>query len=173
MKYYIRKATDKDLPEILDIIRQGQVFLKKQGSTQWQTDSAPQLVDIKKDIADGEGYVFIYEEKTCGYTSLVSGIDPVYTAISEGQWEKGANEYVSVHRVAISETIRGKGLGKIFMRLMIDKARERGYKDIRIDTHRQNVIMQKIIADAGFKYCGIVEFTFFDGKRSAYQILDK
>lgn len=174
MKYYIRKATVKDLPKILEIIGQGQAFLKDQGLSQWQEDRGPEIADVEKDIADGEGYVFIYEERIAGYTSLVSGIDPVYTAITEGQWKQGdAPNYVSVHRVAVSTAIRGKGLGRIFMGLMIDKARELGYVDIRIDTHSENIIMQKVIKDVGFSYCGIVEFPFFDGKRRAYQILDK
>lgn len=174
MKFYIRKATAKDLPEILEIISQGQAFLKIQGLSQWQGNSAIKVGAIEKDIDDGAGYVFCYGEKIGGYTSLVHGIDPVYTAITEGQWEAdGAHPYVSVHRVSLASSIRGKGLGKIFLAMMVDKAKELSYTDIRIDTHPENVIMQKVIASVGFIYRGVVEFPFFDGKRKAYQILTK
>ena len=174
MTHGIRKATAEDLPEILEIIRQGQSFLKSQGLSQWQEDRGPKSVDIEQDIAKDEGYVFLYEERPCGYTSLVSGVDPVYTAITEGQWETNIGQvYVSVHRVAVSMAIRGKGFGKIFLALIVAEAKKLGYADIRIDTHLENLIMQKVITDTGFIYRGMVEFPFFDGRRKAYQMIDR
>ena len=173
-KYCIRKATINDLSEIWEIIGQGQAFLKSQGLSQWQGNSALKVSDIENDIGKGEGYVFVDGEIIRGYGSLVGGIDPVYTAITEGQWENNGNQaYVSIHRIALGAAIRGKGLGKIFMTMIVDEARNLGYADIRIDTHSGNMIMQKIIDGLGFSYCGMVEFPFFDGRRKAYQMLNK
>lgn len=174
MNYCIRKATAADLSKILEIIGQGQSFLAEQGLSQWQKSGAVSPKSIDEDLRSGEGYVFEYNEKISGYASLVCGIDPVYTAICDGQWGRDSGEpYVSIHRVAVSKAIRGKGFGKIFLNLLVDKAKELGFADIRIDTHPGNKIMQRVITDVGFSYCGIVEFPFFDGERKAYQILNK
>jgi RimJ/RimL family protein N-acetyltransferase len=56
------------------------------------------------------------------------------------------------------------------MRGLIETAEGIGYRDIRIDTHPLNEIMQKVILRAGFIYRGMVEFAIPDGKRRAYQL---
>ena len=72
--------------------------------------------------------------------------------------------------MAIDADFRGKGFAQPFLRGLIETAEGMGYRDIRIDTHPLNAIMQKVILRAGFVYRGMVEFDMPDGKRRAYQL---
>lgn len=42
------------------------------------------------------------------------------------------------------------------------------YDTLRIDTHRDNSVMQRLVQKAGFKYCGIIHCWNGD-ERLAYQ----
>lgn len=171
MKTYIRRAVLEDIEKIMIIIEMGRKFLQQQGLSQWQDGYGPNEEAIRCDILKDEGYVLVYEEQFCGYAAAVSGEDPCYTEIKQGQWDSGYEEYVSLHRVAVDSTIRGRGLGKIFLLELIKQAKELGYSDVRIDTHPGNLIMQRVIVSAGFRYCGVIQFPIPDGERKAYQVI--
>lgn len=171
MVSFIRLAELKDLPTLLEIVQQAKTFLKFQGLPQWQGDSGPNEGTLRSDIDKKIGYVFIFQGEIAGYANLTPGVDPVYTEISEGQWQTGADRYVSIHRVALSIKFRGQGLADKFLQALITVAGVNGSRDIRIDTHPRNVIMEKVILNAGFTYQGMVYFPIPNGERRAYQLI--
>jgi putative nucleotidyltransferase with HDIG domain len=167
---YLRYATPEDLDAIEVILNGGREYLRRQGLTQWQNGSGPTREIAAQDIARSEGFVF-ENGSVQGYAALSSGVDDVYTGIYDGAWHENSQIYISIHRVALSESIRGKGQGRAFMDELIAEALREGFHDIRIDTHRDNEIMRRVITDAGFTYRGKVMFPFEDGERLAYQLL--
>ncbi|WP_265457457.1 GNAT family N-acetyltransferase [Enterococcus sp. HY326] len=172
MKVYVRKATILDLDQIEKIIEDGKRYLQAQGSPQWQNGYGPTREKIQADIERKESYVMLVEGVIAGVAALVSGVDPVYTAISGGSWqENSAESYLSVHRVAFNQELRGQGYAKLFMQLLVTVAATIGCRDLRIDTHEMNQIMQKVILGAGFTYQGEIEFPMPNGERRAYQII--
>ena len=118
--------------------------------TQW-ADWYPSEDILKKDIAQGALHC-VYDESApehiCGMFALIFGDDPTYAEIFEGAW-KNPNPYATVHRIASDGTHPG-----IFA-TAIQYARER-YDHLRIDTHRDNLPMQRCINRWGFEYCGII-----------------
>ena len=166
---YLRKTTLDDLPRVLQIIDQAAAYLAEQGLPQWQGDQKPSKERIIEDIERQESFVLIDEEDIVGTAALVSGIDPVYTAIA-GNWE-GREPYLSIHRVALDQNVRGKRLGKQLLEHLLTVATCQGIKDVRIDTFPTNHPMEKTIYSAGFHYCGMIEFPFPHGERKAYQKL--
>ena len=67
--------------------------------------------------------------------------------------------------------IRGMHVAQRFYARLIEEARARGFAEIRVDTHADNVRMQHVIASAGFTRAGTV---CMDGneadQRWAYQL---
>ena len=166
----IRMAETNDMKKILTILESGRVFLQSQGLSQWQDGYSPSQY-VEEDVANNWGYVLVSQENIiCGYAALVEEEEDGYSNIKDGYWDNFYEKNISIHGVAIDIDFRGKGLADLFMNGLIKIAERIGYRDIRIDTHPSNEIMQKVILRAGFVYRGMVEFNIPDGKRRAYQL---
>ena len=98
----------------------------------------------------------------------------------EGAWQvrSGAvapagatSSYATIHRVAVAPAFRGMHVAQRFYARLIEEARARGFAEIRVDTHADNVRMQHVIASAGFTRAGTVRISD-DPKdlRWAYQL---
>jgi|GEM_PF-99938 Methylase involved in ubiquinone/menaquinone biosynthesis len=167
----IRIAEINDIEKILPVIESGRAFLESQGLSQWQNGYDPSR-HLEEDIAKKWGYVLLSQEGIiCGYAALIDGIDECYENIKDGFWYNSYEKYISIHSVAIDNAFRGKGLSVPFLHGLTEIAEGLGYRDIRIDTHPLNEIMQKVISRTGFVYRGMVEFNIPDGKRKAYQLI--
>ncbi|USS88211.1 GNAT family N-acetyltransferase [Fructilactobacillus hinvesii] len=167
---YIRKATEKDLDDISEIINAGRGFLKEQGIDQWQ-GSYPSRDDIKRDVDNGIAYVLEVDGKVAGSATLHLGIDPDYLEMEEGEWEHGSEaHYSAIHRVAVSNNYRGQGLAYKLISGLLTISSLLGFKDVRIDTHPKNEGMQHIILASGFTKRGIIRTKIEEDDRFAYQI---
>lgn len=162
---YLRKAEIKDLPAIMQLIQEARVFLGKSGSDQWQ-GLYPAQENVLDDMDKGQGYVLDVNGKVAAYSAVITGEDPAYTKITDGAWANDSLDYVTVHRIAISDDFRGQGLTKFLFSNIFSLMNARGYQDFRVDTHEMNKIMQSVFVREGFTYRGIVQI---DGKRLAYQ----
>ena len=74
-----------------------------------------------------------------------------------------------IHRVAIADGYRGKGVSDILFRSFEKLAVSKGISNLRIDTHEQNIPMQRVLARHGYAYCGTVMQN--NGLRLAYDKL--
>ena len=77
MQKYTRLATKDDLTQIMDIISDAKVFLKKSGSSQWQ-NGYPNEEVILNDIKKGNGYVLLVGDKVAGYAAVIAGVELTY-----------------------------------------------------------------------------------------------
>lgn len=167
----VRLAQEADLEVIMMIIEHARAFLREQAIPQWQNQTGPKIATIKEDIALSQGYVLVDGTAVIGYAALLNQVEDAYTNIIRGAWDETYLEYVSIHRVAILPKRRGQGLSQFFLQKMIEIALAQNYHDIRIDTHPQNIIMQRVISKAGFNYIGHIELDQIDGQRLAFQLL--
>lgn len=164
-----RQGTLNDLEEIHQIMLEGIQYLKSQGSPQWQDGYGPTKVKIKEDIENHSCYVLVNEDQEItGTIALIQGVDPAYTAISEGNWE-GRGPYIALHRVATRQQFRGQGIALQLLTNSLIECTRLGVLDVRIDTHRLNIPMQKVIKKVGFTYRGLVHFPILNGERIAFQ----
>ncbi len=91
-----------------------------------------------------------------GYVCVDFAGEPAYDGL-KGEWSC-EREYVVVHRMAFSDSARGKGLvGGVFA-LLEELAREKNISYFRIDTDADNQKMQHILKKNAFLYCGTIEF---------------
>ena len=169
---YIRQTRKEEVKEVVEIINAAADFIASQGSPQWQNGQKPTKETILNDIERKESYVLIVEDQIVGTAALVSGVDPVYTKI-DCSWKKSTGPYLSIHRVALAESTRGKKLAKPFLEQLLTIAASKDIQDVRIDTYPANEPMEKTIYSAGFTYQGMIEFPFEHGERKAYQKIIK
>lgn len=167
----IQLATQKNLPEIMEVIEDGRAFLKRQGLPQWQNGYGPSEAQMAEDIANQFCFIAILKGKIVAVASLIRGVDPVYSEIT-GAWSyEDEIGYIAIHRVAVSRDFTKQGIARQFLTALIKVAQEQGYKDIRIDTYPDNKPMIKTIEALGFFYCGQVHFPIPAGVRNAYQLV--
>lgn len=164
----IRRADICDADNILSVIDSAKKYLKAQGIDQWQ-DGFPSRSVIESDITSAEAYV-LEDEDIAAYFVLYEPPEPVYAMIENGNWVYDGENYCAMHRVAVSEEYRGRGLAHTIYRKAEERARELGYASIRVDTHHDNKIMRHMAQSHGFTECGTV---YYPGnlKRIAFEKL--
>lgn len=161
------RLTEKYLDDIIEITKQARNFMKKSNhSVQW-TDEYPSRQTFLDDIKNNFGYVVLENNIVAGYFALCSGIDKSYIKTYDGPF-KLEGPYTVIHRVMISDNFRSKGLSKKLLENAVKISKELGINIVRIDTHRDNKIMQKAILSSGFSYASIIKVE--DGsERLAYE----
>lgn len=166
MNYSYRKATIEDFKEITLIYASAQAFMEAQGNPQW-TKGFPDENDVRGGIYGGILYCVIANNEIAAVFAVVDH-DGNYDEI-EGKWLTEEN-YVAVHRVAVSEKYRGLGAAKFVINCAAEElARSRGRKSIRIDTHELNRPMRSLLVSQGFTECGIVYISRDYSSRIAYE----
>lgn len=87
---YSRKANINDIDSIMPIIDDAKAFLKKAGSTQWQS-GYPNKQTITQDIENNVGWVLVVDHQIAGYAAVIAGIEPNYQVI-DGQWHNDQDD---------------------------------------------------------------------------------
>ena len=156
----IRPTQEADIPRLMEVFAVARRFMAETGNpTQWE-ETYPSLEMLQEDIQLGDSFVCLEDNHIVGTFVLRGGNDPTYEKIYEGAWKNNL-PYATIHRIASSGEAKG-----IFGRVMEYALQH--YQTIRIDTHRDNSVMQHIVEKAGFEYCGII-YCWDGGERLAYQ----
>ena len=164
MNYHFRKAELSEMAPIWEILQQAILRRKEDGSNQWQ-DGYPNPAVIQKDIEKGEGFVLVADEAIVGYSAVIINDEPAYEQI-EGNWLTN-DDFVVIHRIAISEKYLGKGLAKMIIKYIEDFALSNNIYSIKADTNFDNITMMKIFESSGYTLCG--EVYFRGSSRKAYE----
>ena len=132
-------------------------------SSQWGPTQWPPAQLIHDDILHQTSYVCVHENKIVGtfFFSAGEDIEPTYQQIENGKWI-GDNVYGVVHRLAGDGSV--KGIGKFCLDWAYQQC---GH--LRVDTHRDNIIMQNLLKKTGFTCCGIIYVAADNSPRLAYE----
>ena len=169
----IRKTTPTDIDAVMSIIEEARGTIAALGIDQWQNGS-PNRAMIEEDIALGQGYCVEAEGAVIGTFALIENGEPTYDRIYDGEWQTsdrcndGTAAYLAIHRVAISVACRGSGISTAIINHAADTARRLGRVSLRIDTHRGNVVMRRMLEKHGFVHCGTIYLQNGD-ERVAYE----
>lgn len=160
----IRKSRMTDLPRLMEIYAGARERMAASGNPhQWGDDAYPPRELIEKDIADGISRVMEDENgEIVGTFCFFTEEEPDYRVIEEGKWLNDA-PYGTIHRVAGDGKTKG----------IVAAAAVYGCKvipNLKIDTHRDNHVMQHALAKLGFVYCGVVKVGEQQAERLAYQL---
>jgi ribosomal protein S18 acetylase RimI-like enzyme len=154
----------------MHIIGQAQAYLASQHIEQWQ-NGYPNESAILKDIKNTESYVVKSEDSSLLATAMfTTRNEPTYKRI-EGQWlTKNNATYGVIHRMAVSNKFRGKGIAKFIFFQCEQNLKQNNIKSMRIDTHEENLGMQGLLKKLGYHYCGVIYLENND-KRLAFEKL--
>ncbi|WP_294389811.1 GNAT family N-acetyltransferase [uncultured Clostridium sp.] len=149
-----RKTTIEDIKSIMQIIDEAKEYFRKMGIDQWQ-NGYPNSDVIYNDIKNNSSYVLESENKILATAMVSFEADKSYKNIYNGQWLNN-EEYAVIHRIAVSEKIKGNGIASNIIKEVEKLCKENKVNSIKIDTHKDNISMQKLLEKNGFKYCGII-----------------
>ena len=174
MEINIRKSTRDDISRLLEIFDEARGTIKALGIDQWQ-NGYPHAAVICDDVDRGESYSVTCDDEICGTFALIEQGEPTYDKIYDGAWLTGeslaaAPDYFAIHRVAIAVNMRGCGIATKIIDFAADKARLAEKRSIRIDTHRGNVVMRRMLEKHGFAHCGTI-YLSDHAERVAYEKL--
>ena len=155
----IRHAIQNDLGPIRNIYNIAKQFMADHGNPNQWDSTYPSNDLLLNDIKLNR--LFVIESDDCIHAVFVltSGPDPTYGYI-EGNWRNNLPYYV-IHRIASDNTLHH------VLEKVLDYSQDMT-SSIRIDTHKDNTVMQHLLIKNGFTYCGIIYLA--DGSpRLAYQ----
>ena len=150
-----RKTTYTDIPAVFTIIHQAQNYLKSQQIDQWQ-NGYPNEHSLAADIDHEYSYVMEENGTIVGTLALIFDPEPTYARIYEGNWKTGHTSYATLHRVAVADQWKGNSIAGKMLAEVEHICHLHHVDSIRMDTHRENISMQRMMQKNGFTYCGII-----------------
>lgn len=154
-KFLLRKAVISEIPVIWEILQDAIEQRRLDGSTQWQ-DGYPNELSIENDIEKGYAYVLTEDDTILCYAAIIFDKEPAYENI-EGKWLTD-DDYVVIHRVAVSKLAKGKGIATKLFESLEGLSTENNVFSIKVDTNFDNIPMLKILDRLQYTYCGEVYF---------------
>lgn len=161
-----RKSVEADIYDIMSIVHQAQSYFREHGINQWQ-NGYPSIETIKNDIKNGYGYVLLKDAIIVGTAAVSFDGEKTYDSIYNGRWLSN-NEYAVIHRIAVGSDYKGIGLASMIIKNAEEMCLKGGVHSIRIDTHKDNLSMQRLLQKNGFQYCGII-YLMDKSERMAYE----
>ena len=144
----IRPAHTDDLPAVLAIYEHARAFMKETGNpTQWD-DGYPSRQLLEADVAEGALYVIEECGTLHGVFAFFPSGDPTYDELS-ASWLNDL-PYGAIHRVASAGTRRG------VLNACVEYCNQTR-DNLKIDTHKDNHVMQSALEKLGFIRCGVCD----------------
>lgn len=151
-----------DGEQIMAVFQAAKAIMVASGNTlQWAGDY-PTLTDVTSDVERGGSFVVEDDGCVVGYFAFLPSPEPTYARIYGGAWLDEELSYHVIHRIASVPEAHG-----VFASI-ISYCRQHD-PHLRIDTHRDNLIMRHLIEKNGFLYCGIILLASGD-ERLAYEL---
>lgn len=166
MNIRFRPTLPEDIDRIMELVTAAQAWFRHQGIDQWQ-DGYPTPEIFEQDRLSGNSYAGEVNGQVVVTGCLSLQGEPTYREIFEGTWLNEA-PYAVVHRLVVAPEWKGQGLAGRFLEFCYAESLRRGVTEMRIDTHRQNLPMQQLLARHGFRYCGRIVLES-GADRDAYQ----
>ena len=159
----IRKASLSEIDQIVKIYSDARKFMRESGNAGQWASGYPSREILVSDVESEQLYVAVSEEDEI-LASFVYffGIDKTYLKIYDGEW-KNDLPYGVIHRIAVAQNAHGLGVARFCFDFAYSLC-----KNLKIDTHVDNLPMQKALLKSGFEYCGIIYLESGDS-RIAFQ----
>lgn len=160
MSRIIREARAENIPQLMPVFETARQIMRQSGNVHQWINGYPSKEVVRKDIERHGGFVVTDNEQIVGYFAFLPSPEPTYSTIYEGAWLNDEPYYV-IHRLASCPDVHG------VWDCVLEWAFERT-NTLRVDTHRDNHIMQHNLEKHEFTYCGII-YLFSGDERLAYQ----
>jgi ribosomal protein S18 acetylase RimI-like enzyme len=146
----LEKATAGDRDAIVALVYSVVNRLNQSGILQWD-EIYPNKTHIDGDLKNGELYVARAGGEIIGIITLNGKSDPEY---QNGAWAYNGPDYRVVHRLCVSPTMQGQGVGRRMMEMAEEMLRESGVKSLRLDAFSKNPYSLKLYERLGYRVTG-------------------
>ena len=162
----IRKTAPEDIATLGALFDEARGTIAALGIDQWQS-GYPNGFSAEEDRKLNRGYVAERDGEICGTVALVSP-EPTYRSLENGRWLTKEEDYLALHRFAVAGKHRGTGVAQALLEHSANVAKSQGKISLRIDTHRGNLPMRRMLEKNGFTHCGRIRLANGD-PREAYE----
>lgn len=145
----IRRAAAADIDSIMVVYESARRFMRENGNMNQWTGGYPSRELISEDITRGNCHVVT--DRTGSIVAVfafIKGEDPTYAVIVDGAWPDN-DPYGTIHRLASDGSCRG------ILKMCVDYCLAE-IRNLRLDTHADNIPMQTAAERLGFVRCGII-----------------
>ena len=133
----IRQTRQEDLAEVMAMYDYARRFMQEHGNGNQWINGYPSKELISNEIKASHSFVCENEQgELVGTFCYIEGIDPTYLKIYEGEWLND-EPYAVIHRMASNG--KQKGISTECLKWAFAHC-----DNIRIDTHRDNIVMQNL-----------------------------
>jgi len=153
----IRHARTDEMERLLEIYDTARAFMRANGNAAQWGGGYPSHEVLREDIDRSLLYVMEDDGEVYAVFFMGDGPDPTYAYI-DGEWDSD-EDYGVIHRVASDGSHRG-----VFSDIV--KFAEKKYSHLRIDTHEDNIPMQKAVEKEGFIHRGTIYLANGDPRRA-------
>ncbi|MDC1106410.1 GNAT family N-acetyltransferase [Prolixibacteraceae bacterium] len=153
MNVSVRRATLEDLDAIADIVKAAVAYMNSNGNFQW-SENYPTKDVFVNDIEKKVLWVAVLDNVVAGVAAINKDHTPEYDTLVWNQ----SGSYWGIHRIAISESFKGRRIAESFFKKAESLSKESGDSYIRIDTNILNKAAQRLFERLGYGYCGQVYF---------------
>lgn len=164
----VRKSTFLDCQSIMEMIDQAKTYFKEQGIDQWQ-NGYPNIEVIKQDIEQENSFVLVKDEVPIATAVLTFEPELSYERVYDGGW-LSHQPYGVIHRVAVQNELKGQGISTQMIKALEGICLDQNIRSLRVDTHEDNLSMQRLLKKNGFLTCGFV-YLPCGGKRKVFEKL--
>ena len=149
MELKIRLSSPADLPVILRLRDAARLIMRQSGNMAQWPEGEPQDSLFEADVAARVSHIVEADGRPVATFALLHGPDPTYAVVTDGPgWQRSGGEYFVLHRLASDGSAPG-----VFSAVMDFCS---AVPDLRVDTHKDNVIMRHLLAKYGFAYVGVI-----------------
>lgn len=154
MKYNIFKCNMDMLSALTDFYLGVTTYLDTHiNYPKWTPGVYPAEESIRTAIQAGTQYACTANDELVG--AFIYNADP-QGAYERGDWEVelSEGEYAVIHSLAVTVKHHDEGIGTKMVQFCIDKAKQDGYKALRLDIVPENIPARKLYEKSGFKFAG-------------------
>lgn len=164
----LRQSVEGDMAQLTKMLEDAIALLALNNVDQWQNGTISSKILLGAIMHD-QG--FVWEQRdTAGIAGfcVLDTYDQLYEEpLAEGKWTV-EGPYLAIHRVMVSQHLRGR---KVSTQMFLDIKKMgivNNIASLRIDTHPDNIIMQKTLKRNGFVRTGLL-YMPSDSPRYTYE----
>jgi GNAT superfamily N-acetyltransferase len=146
----IRKAEQKDIDKIMEIVKKTVEIMKREDNDQW-TDEYPAETDFLNDIANGTMFTAVMDGEAVGAITCDQVQAEQYSRVS---WQMETGRCYVFHRLVVDPEIRGAGIASLLISFAERHAAQQNTPYMRTDTYSLNKKAQRLFEKNGYKKAG-------------------
>lgn len=144
------QASERELPQIYDVIKAAVCLMREKGIFQWD-EQYPSIEILREDIKRNELYIGILESRIAAVFAMSRKNDEAY---NNGGWGYEGEKIAVIHRLCVDPKFQGCGIGRQVMQFIEKTALEKGIKAIRLDVFSENPYALRLYEKSGYRKTG-------------------